>query len=150
MTTLIKFPGKYELFGDSYQNLDIRASNVIFNGNNYTLYGWIHIGNDFHRTNNVKIINLNIQPPINIYNHTDAMCPICEAIIFNEKDTSIVNSESLIYAHGNKYQIESCNLIPNKELDSHITISHTQNSNINGIDINNDNGKTIYYLKFEE
>lgn len=149
MTTVIKFPGKYEIYDDSYNNLDIRASNIIFNGNGHTLYGWVHIGSEFHRANNIKIINLTIQPPTNIYSHTDDICPVCNALIFQQRNSSIVKSEALVYVHGNKCELISCNLIPNKELDSHVTISHTNDSNINDIKITSGE-KEINYLKFED
>lgn len=146
---MIKFSGKYILKSDSYDNLDIRASNVIIDGQGNTLYGWIHIGNEFHRANNVKIMNLNIKPKINIYNYTDDACTVCSAKIFT-KETH-VKAECAVYAHGNNCVLENCNFIlnPKKETDSHVTISHTQNSNINGISIvGNDN--TIHYISFDE
>lgn len=149
MTTIIKYPGKYDLSDDSYTNLDIRASNVVFNGHGHTLYGWIHIGNEYHRVQNVKINNLTIKPPTNIYSHTDEVCPICNAKIFDSFNVTVQKSEALIYIHGNNMEINSCLLIPNKELYSHITISHSLGSVINGLSLPELKSRDICYIKEE-
>ena len=143
---MIKFPGKYLLQSDSFDNLDIRASNVIFDGQGHTLYGWIHIGNEFHRANNVKIINLNIKPKNNIYNYTDDVCSICGAKIFTK--ATLIKAESSIYAHGDQIVLENCNFLfePKNNNCSHVSISHTNNSKINGIDVLANDSNTIHYI----
>ena len=149
MTTIIKYPGKYDLDDDSFNNFDIRASNVILNGHGHTLYGWIHIGNEYHRVQNVKINNLTIKPSTNICSISDEFCPICNAKIFDINNVTIQKNEALIYIHGHNMEINSCPLIPNKELYSHITISHSIGSIINGLIIPELKSKDICYFKDE-
>jgi len=149
MTTVIKYSGKYDLDSNSYTNLDIRASNVVFNGNGYTLFGWVHIGNEYHSVKNVKINNLNIQPHSNIYSYSDEMCPVCSGKIFDKKDATVQKTEALVYIHGHQCEILACELNPNKELDSHITISHSCGSIINGLTVPDLKGRSICYMKFD-
>lgn len=150
MTIVIKHPGKYDLSDNSYGNLDIRASNVTFNGNDHTLFGYIHIGNEYHRVTNVKINNLIIKPHSNICSKTDELCPICNARIFDPINVTTKKSEALIYIHGNNIEINSCPLHPNKELDSYITISHSTNIIINNLPILDVKGKSICYVKIDD
>lgn len=142
---MIKFPGKYILQSDSHENLDIRANNVIFDGQGHTLYGWIHIGNDF-RANNVKILNLNIKPKINIYNYYDNTCSICHTKIFDK--ATVVKSECSAYLHGGDCEFINCNFL--NQNDNHVTITNITNSKINNINVLANDNNTIHYICFED
>ena len=150
MTTIIKYPGIYDLTENKNTNLDIRSSNVTFNGNMNTIYGWVHIGNPYTKVQNIKINNLYIQPPKNIYSLTDEFCPICSGRICDPNDAIKSSEECLVYIHGNNIEFNGCKLYPNKELKNFATISHSIKSMINGLLIPDLSGKAICYVKTEE
>ena len=144
---VITKPGNYVVPENLYCDLDVRCSDVDIEGNDFTIFGWIHAG-DAQELNRVSIRNLNVNPPRGVVNLEEKGCTICGATQYkpmSPDEAEAVNlSVAYVCVHGGVSLIRIKILAPVSQFavlygkDSH-------KSQIEGLDLEPyDNCETIY------
>lgn len=125
MTLTISRSGTYDILADTYNNISIEAPDVILNGNNYTVYGWIHVNQS-----RVTVNQLTFKPTTLLQSEP---CELCSAVsvtsICPSLDSTITSSVGAICRDKNGYNtgiyFRNCTFISPCKLDCDFKIVDT-------------------------